>query len=186
MVQQGMRVCLIVSALGLSGCASLSESECRQQRWYEVGARDGSQGRSTQYYTQHIEACSQYGIRLQLDDYQAGYRQGLKTYCTASSGYREGARVDEYQQVCPAELEAEFLNGYVDGLRSAADRVESDLDSARSKRRRLDDDLHYAKDPAKRKEIQQELDSAESSLNSLYDQQQTIQRLLNQYRGRRD
>lgn len=176
---------MIISLLGLlSGCATLSESECRQGDWLTIGRRDGSQGRTPDYYQQHIKACAEYGIRLRHEEYQTGYHQGLAEYCTVSNGYREGIAVEDYQRVCPAHLEPDFIRGYVDGLRQAAIRVEDDLDAARSQRRRLDDDLHEAKDPVQRKKLQEALENAASTLNSLYSRQSTIQRLINQHRER--
>ena len=42
----------------LSGCASLSKSECLSADWEDIGIRDGANGQPEEYLIQHAKACS--------------------------------------------------------------------------------------------------------------------------------
>ena len=50
----------MVAALlcGVSGCASLSKSECMNASWEDIGIRDGANGRPEEYLIQHSTACA--------------------------------------------------------------------------------------------------------------------------------
>ena len=102
-----VRVTIIAVAalVGLTACATLSENACRQGDWSAIGFRDGANGRSRDFIDQHAKACAEYGIAVNQSKWEAGRQQGLKTYCTRSNAYREGARGRRLRSVCPAELQ---------------------------------------------------------------------------------
>lgn len=105
---------LVLGLIGslLTGCASLSESECRSQDAFSIGHRDGQRGEQRSRLLKHQEACARYQIQLHAPSYQQGYQQGLELYCTPQNGYQQGSQGAVYQGVCPAELEPAFLREY--------------------------------------------------------------------------
>jgi hypothetical protein len=109
---------LVMATVALfSGCASLSKNQCLQADWNEVGYRDGSQGKPRSQFQSHYDACLQYGVHADRQAYYRGRAEGLRSYCTYSSGLAQGKEGRTYRQVCPPEFEAEFLAGFEKGKR---------------------------------------------------------------------
>lgn len=94
----------------LSNCATLNEDECRTGDWYGLGLKNGRDGRNL--LSNHIKACTEYGITPHSSHYNKGMAEGIKTYCTPENGYREGSSGDTYSNVCPAHMEGAFLKKY--------------------------------------------------------------------------
>lgn len=110
------RFCGLILCLGvLSGCATLSEDECRTADWREIGYTDGSQGVRTSRLAEHRKACAKFGVRISLDDYNAGHAEGVRRFCHGSSGFANGRQGYDYQGICPTDLKSEFLAGYREG-----------------------------------------------------------------------
>lgn len=102
-------------ALALWGCGGMSASECELADWRAVGYEDGSRGRSTSAFGQHRKACAKHEVAADFDNYQAGRQAGLREYCKPERGYQEGARGAKYQGVCPADLEPDFYDAFLEG-----------------------------------------------------------------------
>lgn len=106
----------IAILIQISGCATLSESECKTANWQIIGLEDGSQGRPTSYIGEHRKACSEYTISPDLNAYLEGHQQGLKQYCTEANGYQQGVRGKALSQVCSGDLATNFSRGHQRGL----------------------------------------------------------------------
>ncbi len=131
-------------ALLVTGCSSMSETECLAVDWRTIGYEDGVAGFPGNHIAKHRKACAKHGVRSDLTLYQAGRAEGLREYCQPANGYRLGVRGGSYGGVCPAELEDRFLPAYDAGhhlysLRARLSNAESQLDS---KRRELDRAKH--------------------------------------------
>lgn len=112
---RGPRValCILASLAVLSGCASMSESQCRQADWQARGLADGREGRSAQRIEDHVEACGKIGISPDSKAWTEGWERGIRSYCTASNGWREGMRNQIYWEGCRGQAgEDEFLRYY--------------------------------------------------------------------------
>jgi hypothetical protein len=122
-------------ALGaLSGCASMSQEECKLADWYTVGFEDGSRGYTADRIGQHREACAEHGVAPDLQAYQSGREAGLREYCRPTTGFRLGSGGNHYNGVCPGDLEASFMPAYQDGrqlyrLQSRVNTIESTINS---------------------------------------------------------
>jgi len=106
--------CLIaaVCVIALSGCATLSEQECRGGDWFRIGFADGQNGRPLLKLFKHAEACSGYAIAPDDEQYEKGRAAGLEHYCTPAGGLKAGQRGQTYQNVCPQEGLQQFLYAY--------------------------------------------------------------------------
>ena len=92
----------------LAGCASLSESECRERDWGDLGRDDALHGRPPSRLEDHRQACARHGVKPDAARYRSGHAHGLGLYCTPAGGYVSGRRGDHYEDVCPAAAEKAF------------------------------------------------------------------------------
>jgi hypothetical protein len=113
----GKRVSTLVAfAVFASGCASgLSKDECNTADWRTIGYEDGVQGRSEAQISRHRKACARHGVGLNFEAYRSGWDEGVRRYCQPGNGYHRGRRGKPYSGVCPAQLEAGFLQAYREG-----------------------------------------------------------------------
>lgn len=86
----------------VAGCATLTEDECRQGNWQEIGQRDGANGRTADHVSRHFKACEKTGIKPDISLWEKGRQQGLPMYCTPARAYREGRDGHDLSPVCPA------------------------------------------------------------------------------------
>ncbi|MEO1204028.1 MAG: DUF2799 domain-containing protein [Pseudomonadota bacterium] len=103
-------VCM--TALAISGCASMSEEQCALNDWSAVGYEDGSRGYSSERFGSYRKACAKHGVAPDFRAYQEGRDEGLVEYCRPSRGYNLGLSGGRYNGVCDAALEEEFLDAY--------------------------------------------------------------------------
>lgn len=108
---------LLLAALGLAACASLSERECRNEDWYGIGFDDGYDGAPASQVATHRDACAPYGIQPDVQQYEAGRRDGLAHYCTVRRGFELGSQGMSYGGGCPEGTDREFLRGHALGRR---------------------------------------------------------------------
>lgn len=74
----------------LSGCASLSKSECLAADWEDIGVRDGANGRPEEYLIQHAKACAKVDVVPDRGAWQHGRERGLERYCVPRRAYQNG------------------------------------------------------------------------------------------------
>lgn len=141
--KQSLSALAAVAALAISGCSSMSETECLATDWRMVGYEDGVAGYSGNRVGQHRKACGKHGVTPDLAQYQSGREHGLKEFCKPMNGFRIGARGNGYNGVCPAELDGEFTDAYQSGrqlftLRSRVGNASEEIDSMRAESDRID------------------------------------------------
>lgn len=140
-------ILLFPTVMVLSGCAKMmNENQCLVADWRTVGFEDGSQGRGEQWISKRSEACSEYGVTVDLDQYLFGREQGLETFCQPRRGFDMGMRGNVYENVCPRALETDFLIAYQDGRelndrRSEVNQLEHAVSSAYGTLAALSDDI---------------------------------------------
>lgn len=106
---------VVMAALVLTGCATLSKDECLTADWYQIGYEDGSRGYSDARISAHREACAKHGVAPDFRMYQDGHAEGVIRFCTQRNGFEQGQRGYSYTGICPASLEGPFLDGYEAG-----------------------------------------------------------------------
>lgn len=140
----------------LAGCTTMTREQCLAGAWGEKGYQDGVSGYRTSRLDDHVQACAKYGAAPNPTAYLSAREDGLRTYCTWESGFRQGRQGNSYGGVCAPAEEREFLPAYEDGRRiyvveQAVSSAESALNSAIS---RIDD--REDKLDAKQRELRQE------------------------------
>jgi hypothetical protein len=97
----------------ISSCQTLSEDECIAADWRVIGERDGAEGYDPQQrFGKHVKACERAGIVPDQRQWNQGYQDGLFNFCTPQRGLIHGQAGKPYNNVCPADLERNFLDGY--------------------------------------------------------------------------
>ena len=152
-MRDGWRIIGLLVAVSIAGgCATMSESECINADWREVGRNDGLEGKRQEQLARHYDACVKYGITPDRDHYMEGREAGLIVYCTQDSGYWEGRNGAGYQRVCPASSESAFLAGYRAGqaVFDAVEEVRSvraEMASAKDRIGFLEDEIRQLESP---------------------------------------
>jgi hypothetical protein len=103
---------LLMVAVLLAGCATLSEDQCRRAEWGEIGRRDGADGQRLDRLDEHAKACAKVGVVPDAPLWRAGRDDGLRSYCTAPKGREVGARGGSYSGVCEGAGEQAFQRGF--------------------------------------------------------------------------
>ncbi|WP_169565785.1 DUF2799 domain-containing protein [Neptunomonas japonica] len=99
----------------MQGCSSMNQSECIHADWQLIGQADASKGVHSSILDEYRHDCAEYAVVPAREAYHLGYQEGLKQFCTRSSGFFQGKKGSKYQGICPAALEEKFLQGYNPG-----------------------------------------------------------------------
>ncbi|MCZ6853683.1 MAG: DUF2799 domain-containing protein [Gammaproteobacteria bacterium] len=106
---------VLTGVLVLSGCATLSESQCLANDWQTVGYSDGLIGIQSSQLLKHQNACVKHGIVPDRPAYLVGWKEGVEQYCQPHNGFTTGERGVQYANVCPTRLKGAFYAAYQEG-----------------------------------------------------------------------
>ncbi|MFE9082855.1 DUF2799 domain-containing protein [Brevundimonas sp. NPDC003935] len=140
----------------LAGCTTMTKEQCLAGAWGEKGYQDGLSGYQPSRLDDHAQACAKYGAAPNPSAYLSAREDGLRTYCTWESGFRQGRQGNSYGGVCSPAEERDFLPAYEDGRRiyvveQAVSSAQSALNSAISRIESREDKLE-----AKQRELRQD------------------------------
>lgn len=131
---------LVLGAIALGGCASLSKDQCMGGDWQQIGFMDGSKGLPSQELDKHAKACAEYGVQPNLEPYLVGRSKGLLNYCLPASAFDQGrAGNGENVAACPPAMQAAFVTEYRRGAEIHA--MESELANLRARLTSNDSDI---------------------------------------------
>jgi hypothetical protein len=170
----------LLAAIFLSGCSTMSPSECKVSDWNDVGLRDGLAGATLSMLDSRSRDCGQAGVAIDTQRYLQGREQGLRTYCRLENAIPLGLDGKVYGGVCPATVDAEFrrrvqVGNDVNNLRS---RVQSlDLRYPPLERR-----LREAKSDEERRRIRGEMSDLDRDLRRTRDQLRDAELALDRLR----
>lgn len=106
------RSVILMLTLGLSGCATLDRENCLSADWQLIGFNDAVAGREARRLEQHRDACKEYGVVPQIDQYLLGYDRGIPRYCTAINGYTAARDGKTLNPVCNGGPGPVFMRGF--------------------------------------------------------------------------
>lgn len=72
--------------LAATGCAQMTESECRASDWYQVGYRDAEIYGLRPQVDQYANQCKAFGVQLAENQYMAGWVDGFREWNTRVMG----------------------------------------------------------------------------------------------------
>jgi len=139
-------VVLTLIGVMLSGCAAMSEEECRYSDWTAVGYEDGADGRSSDRFGDYSRACADHSITPDFQAWQEGREQGLIEYCQPLRGFQVGESGGYYDGACNSNLEPGFLDAFRLGselysLRSNLSAIDSRVEANTEAVQRIDSDV---------------------------------------------
>jgi hypothetical protein len=111
-----MKYALLLTSLLIS-CSQFDREECKTVDWVELGREQARLGRPYRTVENFKTICDKYDIKVNEIMFRDGYNQGVKTYCSYHNGYELGVTNKDYHNICPKDLEYEFLMGYNKGKR---------------------------------------------------------------------
>ncbi len=136
--------------LSLASCNTMSKDECRVADWRVVGDTDGAAGHDPQSrFADHVRSCAKSGATPDQTLWYEGYQTGIRRYCTPLGGASAGESGRTYHNVCPPELNSDFMRGYslgkrVHDLRSRINSLNSSASSTEYEADKLHDDMKKA------------------------------------------
>ncbi len=106
----------MLALLAASGCASMSEQECRAGDWEAIGRADGEHGERGDAIERHQKACARHEVAVSEEAWRAGYAKGLEVFCSPKGGYLAARSGQLHHDVCFGfEQEPKFLEAYGHG-----------------------------------------------------------------------
>ena len=118
----------------------MSADECVTSDWHAIGYEDGARGYTADQLGNRRKACAKHGVTPDFEAYQSGRERGLRQYCQPSRGFSLGAGGSRYNGVCPADMEADFVDAYNSGhqLYTLRSRVSTATNQINAKERELE------------------------------------------------
>jgi len=117
-----------------TGCATLSQQDCKRGDWFGLGVQDGRSGEASERLSEHRKACSEYGVAVNDSQYFAGREQGIREYCRIDNAFEVGLQGHDYRHVCPPSIDGVFSRYHaaayaVHRERAELDRIDNELSS---------------------------------------------------------
>jgi hypothetical protein len=90
----------VLALVLLSGCATMTEDECRYADWYDIGLRDGREAKPQSRVTSYVDACAPFQVRPDMDAWEQGRAAGLGEFCQLPVALERGLNRYSYDRVC--------------------------------------------------------------------------------------
>ena len=116
---------MLLIALSLASCATMSPEECRFANWNDVGLRDGLDGKPLTLLNARVSDCADASVRVDGNAYLKGREAGLRSYCRLENAAPLGLNGGSYEGVCPAQIDGEFRRRYQLGYNVYAAHAEA-------------------------------------------------------------
>jgi hypothetical protein len=168
-----------LALVSLSGCESMSPSQCRMADWARQGYQDGLRGESQNRIADYAEDCGKVGIQPNPMEYRRGWDSGIVQFCTPHNGWAQGLQGNSYKEnACQGQVgNPQFSYYFKIGM--DAHRTQKQIDTNNHETHRLQRRLNEVKPSPKadeeRRRIREDLrrlDHDQFRLRDLLSQQQ--------------
>jgi uncharacterized protein (DUF927 family) len=133
--------------------------DCQKTDWYQRGLAEGQWGASTSEIKEHIKVCAKAKVVPDEAAWRSGYAEGVKTYCTANSGWNHGTRNETYRGACVGLDESTFLRYHSAGQQLY--RVRQELRQVNEKRKKLEADYNFTTKEEVKRRLRQDMQRAD-------------------------
>ncbi|MBI2748044.1 MAG: DUF2799 domain-containing protein [Burkholderiales bacterium] len=153
----GRCVLLMLAAVALLGCESMSAPQCKVADWYRVGLADGAGGERDSRIADYTEDCAKAGVTPNAPLYRRGWDAGIQQFCTAANGWREGVQGHSGKSsVCLGQVGYSAFSHYFDaGMQ--VHRVNAQMQHNAQESYRLQQRLESSKNDEEAKNLRQDL-----------------------------
>ena len=79
-ISRSIRLIAAVAAVGLAGCAGMTETQCRGANWYDLGFEDGERFGLRPQIDQRAYQCQAFGIQASEAEYLRGWTDGYREW----------------------------------------------------------------------------------------------------------
>lgn len=156
----GLRVVSLFVFFVLGGCASMDTKDCQKTDWFQRGLAEGRWGASGSEIKEHAEVCAKVMVVPDEAAWRAGYAEGVKSYCTANSGWNRGTRNEPYRGACAGLDESTFLRYHSAGQQLYKARQE--LRQVNEKRKKLESDYNFTTKEELRRRLRDDMRRADT------------------------
>lgn len=118
--------------LALSSCSTIDKKDCSKDM-FALGLKQGQLGSPRKYTDQIRNVCSHHRPPVELDKYEAGFKEGWNEFCRPSNALAMGKSAEHYISFCPENKEVMFREKYLIGKR---------INELKDMQEELTDELH--------------------------------------------
>lgn len=159
----------------LASCATVTKEECLTGNWREIGFRDGTEGRTTDFIQRHAKACSRVEVVPDPVAWETGRQAGLPAYCVPSKAYSVGRSGGSVSPVCSPDVMPTLRAANEKGRRYYD--LTSDINSVRSEIGQLEFESGKTDDAGKKLLILQQIRTLEERIRLLEDRRRPFSSL---------
>ena len=109
----------------LVGCAGFDKSSCDNKKLHAKGLEQAKSGKTDAAFKDLALKCQEQGITMDTKEYQRGFKQGLKEFCTKKSAFKYGLDGQTNNGTCPNKNQ--FSKFYDKGF--AIHKVKKDIEA---------------------------------------------------------
>ena len=100
----------------LSGCAYFVRKDCQDTNWQEAGYEESAAGGRRDVFYTHQQRCADVEAAIPETDWNRGFAEGHRAYCSERGGHEAGRNGRMYTGVCRGPSARAFELGYRAGL----------------------------------------------------------------------
>ena len=143
----------------------MTPKQCTMVDWYQKGIEDGANGKASTDISSYVTPCSKVNITPNVEAWNQGRTEGLKSYCTAHNAYLVGLSGKTFQPVCKVTgpQSVTMIEKYELGRKIHKAQVE--INSSENEIRYLLDQYQKSKDRRERDVIQYKINNARSKIS---------------------
>lgn len=132
------KILAILLPLGLAACASnkISKDDCLEANYYEMGLKDGKDGKGTERLDQYRNSCGASGVAVSEDSYRRGRTVGLADYCDEGRAEKD-AKKNSKDSICLKEKVPPYVAAYNRELEKHRDDWNEELSEVQKKKAEL-------------------------------------------------
>lgn len=173
-----LKLLFILVAVTLSGCASMTASQCQVADWARVGFSDGARGQSENKLAAYTEDCAKTNVQPDAQAYRKGWDSGIQQYCTAANGWNEGVQGNDYKaQACQGQVGHPVFSRYLAAgmqLHITNQQIDHNAFETQQLRKRLEDAPASDKEKRDMREQLSDLERDQFKLRRLKVMQQQV------------
>jgi hypothetical protein len=127
-----------VALLGLSACSGkMSKSDCEKSDFYEIGLKDGKNGKNADRLGEIKEMCSSHGVTVAEDKYTYGRKVGLTEFCDEGQAKKD-AKKGVTDSVCAKEAVPPYQTAYNKAVVEEREAKAKDLKKLQDNKQKLE------------------------------------------------